>query len=141
MGNQQGAMPRERHKSGSQDLIPGSPIRGKWKIFLTQIRKNRTKKKKIVSPSLFLEHRFNCLELIVHYFFFFFHRHFLDGQAFVFDKRPINSNRLTVEDDDSLYSRSLPHENEFPSRVRRQRGEFLFILCKYVTEVMGVRWH
>ncbi|XP_070497619.1 5'-AMP-activated protein kinase subunit beta-1 [Chironomus tepperi] len=75
MGNQQGAMPRERHKSGSQDLIPGSPIR--------------------------------------------------DGQAFVFDKRPINSNRLTVEDDDSLYSRSLPHENEFPSRVHRQRANTL----------------
>jgi hypothetical protein len=47
-----------------------------------------------------------------------------DGQAFVFDKRPINSNRLTVEDDDSLYSRSLPHENEFPSRLQRQRGEY-----------------
>ena len=44
MGNQQGAMPRERHKSGSQDLIPGSPIRGKWKNFHIQIRKNRTKK-------------------------------------------------------------------------------------------------
>lgn len=75
MGNQQGAMPRERHKSGSQDLIPGSPNR--------------------------------------------------DGQAFVFDKRPINSNRLTVEDDDSLYSRSLPHENEFPSRLQRQRANTL----------------
>lgn len=32
MGNQQsGAIPRERHKSGSQDLIiPGSPLRGKF---------------------------------------------------------------------------------------------------------------
>lgn len=29
MGNQQSAVPRERNKSGSQDLIPGSPIRGK----------------------------------------------------------------------------------------------------------------
>lgn len=28
MGNQQSAVPRERHKSGSQDLIPGSPMRG-----------------------------------------------------------------------------------------------------------------
>lgn len=41
----------------------------------------------------------------------------------MFDKRPINSNRLMVEDDDSLYSRSLPHENEFPSRMQRQRGK------------------
>lgn len=32
MGNQQsGAIPRERHKSGSQDLIiPGSPLRGNF---------------------------------------------------------------------------------------------------------------
>lgn len=28
MGNQQAAVQRERNKSGSQDLIPGSPIRG-----------------------------------------------------------------------------------------------------------------
>ena len=28
MGNQQSAVARDRHKSGSQDLIPGSPIRG-----------------------------------------------------------------------------------------------------------------
>ncbi|KAG5666853.1 hypothetical protein PVAND_014861 [Polypedilum vanderplanki] len=76
MGNQQGAMPRERHKSGSQDLIPGSPMR-------------------------------------------------TDEQAFVFDKRPINNNRLTVEDDDSMYSRSLPHESELASRLHRQRANTL----------------
>lgn len=29
MGNQQSAVPRERNKSGSQDLLPGSPHRGK----------------------------------------------------------------------------------------------------------------
>ena len=124
MGNQQGAMPRERHKSGSQDLIPGSPIRGNQKNFHTQIRKNRTKKNFYVSISV-PRTSFNCLELIASttysYYCCYF---FVDGQAFVFDKRPINSNRLLVEDDDSLYSRSLPHENEFPSRVQRQRGEF-----------------
>lgn len=29
MGNQTSNIPRERHKSGSTDLIPGSPLRGK----------------------------------------------------------------------------------------------------------------
>lgn len=33
MGNQQGVPPRERHKSGSQDLLPGSPLRGKYEFF------------------------------------------------------------------------------------------------------------
>ena len=46
-----------------------------------------------------------------------------DGQAFVFDKRPINTNRLGIEEDDSLYSKSLPpHENEFLTRPARQRA-------------------
>lgn len=44
----------------------------------------------------------------------------LDGTAFVFDKRPINPIRLGIEEDDSIYSKSLPHETEF--RVPRQRA-------------------
>lgn len=46
---------------------------------------------------------------------------FSDGQAFVFNKQPI-PNRLGVEEDDSLYSKSLPHENEFLSRHQRPRA-------------------
>jgi 5'-AMP-activated protein kinase, regulatory beta subunit len=47
-----------------------------------------------------------------------------DGQAFVFDKRPI-PNRLGIEEDESLYSKSLPHENEFLSRIQRPRANTL----------------
>ena len=42
-----------------------------------------------------------------------------DGTAFVFDKRPTNTtNRLGVEEDESLHSKSLPHDQEFLSRPR-----------------------
>jgi 5'-AMP-activated protein kinase, regulatory beta subunit len=45
-----------------------------------------------------------------------------DGNPFVFDKRPAIPIRLGVEEDDSIYSKSLPHENEFLSRLPRQRA-------------------
>lgn len=32
-------LPRERHKSGSTDLIPGSPLKGLWNIFFVFSRK------------------------------------------------------------------------------------------------------
>jgi 5'-AMP-activated protein kinase, regulatory beta subunit len=35
------------------------------------------------------------------------------------------ANRLGIEDDDSLYSKSLPHENEFLSRIQRPRANTL----------------
>lgn len=38
----------------------------------------------------------------------------------MFDKRPVITNRLGIDDDDSLYSKSLPHENEFLSRPRQR---------------------
>lgn len=40
----------------------------------------------------------------------------------MFDKRPVIPNRLSVEEDESAYSKSLPHENEFLSRAPRQRA-------------------
>lgn len=43
-----------------------------------------------------------------------------DSTTFDFDKRPINPIRLGIEEDDSIYSKSLPHETEF--RVPRQRA-------------------
>lgn len=43
-----------------------------------------------------------------------------DGTAFVFDKRPVVPSRLGVEEDDSILSKSLPHENEFLSRPRQR---------------------
>lgn len=47
----------------------------------------------------------------------------MEGQAFVFDKRPVPQSRLTVDEDESLYSKSLPHENlSFPSKLPRQRA-------------------
>lgn len=46
---------------------------------------------------------------------------FSDGQAFVFDKRPVINNRLGIEEDD-VYSKSLPPENEFLSRIQRPRA-------------------
>lgn len=46
----------------------------------------------------------------------------LDGTAFVFDKRPAITNRLGIEEDDSIYSKSLPHDNEFLNRAPRQRA-------------------
>lgn len=36
MGNQQTTIPRERHKSGSQDLLPGSPLRGSSAVVKTR---------------------------------------------------------------------------------------------------------
>lgn len=45
-----------------------------------------------------------------------------DSAAFVFDKRPITNNRLGVDEDESLYSKSLPHDNEFLNRAPRQRA-------------------
>ena len=74
MGNQQGAMPRERHKSGSQDLIAGSPIRGEFKIFTFKYAKIEQFffRISISVPRT----SFDCLELIASTTYFYYYSYF-----------------------------------------------------------------